>query len=131
MVRRILVIDDETSFRDSIALMLRNEGFRVVVAECGHTAVSAIAAFAFDLVVVDIFMPGMDGLETIEVMRADAPDVPIIAMSAYAYGGGPALSDIVEMAVDRGAACFLHKPFSRQELRSAVARSLKPEALVA
>ena len=111
--------------------MLRNEGYRVVVAECGHTAVSAIAAFAFDLVVVDIFMPGMDGLETIEVMRADAPDVPIIAMSAYAYGGGPALSDIVEMAVDRGAACFLHKPFSRQELRSAVAKSLKPEALVA
>jgi CheY-like chemotaxis protein len=76
-------------------------------------------------------MPGMDGLETIEVMRADAPDVPIIAMSAYAYGGGPAMSDIVEMAADRGAACFLHKPFSRQELRSAVAKSLKPEALVA
>jgi CheY-like chemotaxis protein len=129
MVRRILVIDDETSFRDSVALLLRNEGYRVVVAECGHTAVSAIAAFAFDLVVVDIFMPGMDGLETIEAIRADAPDVPIIAMSAYAYGGGPA--DIVEMAIDRGAACFLHKPFSGQELRNATAKSLKPEALVA
>jgi CheY-like chemotaxis protein len=131
MVPRILVIDDELSFRDSVALMLRNEGYRVVVAECGHTAVSAIAAFAFDLILVDIFMPGMDGLDTIEVMRADAPDVPIVAMSAYAYGGGPALSDIVEIAIDRGAACFLHKPFSRQELRNAVAKSLKAEALVA
>ena len=57
--------------------------------------------------------------------------MPIIATSAYAYGGSPATSDIVEMAVDRGAACFLHKPFSRQELRTAVAKSLKAEALVA
>ena len=130
-MQRILVIDDEASFRDSVALMLRNEGYRVVAAECGHTAVSAIAAFAFDLIIVDIFMPEMDGLETIEVMRADAPDVPIIAISGYAYGGGPALTDIVEMAVDRGATTFLHKPVSSTELKLAISRNLKKIALVA
>ena len=83
-MERILVVDDEQPVRDTLGLLLRQEGFRVVVAECGHTAVSAIEAFTFDVVLVDIVMPGIDGLETIAILRQDAPDVSIIAMSGYA-----------------------------------------------
>jgi CheY-like chemotaxis protein len=129
MMERILVIDDEPSFRESVALMLRNEGYRVVAAECGHTGVSAIAAFAFDVVIVDIFMPGMDGLDTIKIIRADAPEVPIIAMTGYAFGGE--LADIFEAAIDIGANCCLHKPFTREELRSAIKACRALAALVA
>ena len=64
---RILVVDDEKPVRDTLAALLRHEGYRVVVAECGHVAVEAIEAFTFDFIIVDIFMPGMNGLETIKV----------------------------------------------------------------
>ena len=68
-MERILVVDDEQPVRETLGLLLRQEGFRVVVAECGHTAVRAIEAFTFDVVIVDIVMPGMDGIETIGILR--------------------------------------------------------------
>ena len=71
-MERILVVDDEQPVRDTLGLLLRQEGFRVVVAECGHTAVSAIEAFTFDVALVDIVMPGIDGIETIAILRQDA-----------------------------------------------------------
>jgi CheY-like chemotaxis protein len=117
---RILVVDDEKPVREAMALLLKQEGYRVVVAECGHTAVSAIEAFTFDLVIVDIFMPGMNGLETIDILRQDAPDVPIIVMSGYAAGSGATGPDFFREAVDRGATCCLRKPFSRDQLVDAV-----------
>src|SRR6188474_1945650 len=100
---RILVVDDEKPVREAMALLLKQEGYRVVVAECGHTAVSAIEAFTFDLVIVDIFMPGMNGIETIDILRQDAPDVPIIVMSGYPAGSGATGPDFFREAVDRGA----------------------------
>ena len=65
MTERILVVDDEQPVREALAALLRQEGYNVVVAEGGHSAVEAIEVFTFDLVIVDIFMPGMNGLETI------------------------------------------------------------------
>jgi len=128
-MERVLVVDDEKVFRETIALLLRKDGYRVVVAECGHTAVNAIEAFTFDVVLVDIFMPGLNGLDTIRIFRKNAPDVPIIAMSAYAYGGADA-AEIFETAVELGAACCLHKPFTRAELNNAI-RMCRATALVA
>ena len=78
MTERILVVDDEKPVRETLAALLRQQGYNVVAAECGHTAVEAIEVFTFDVVIVDIFMPGMNGLETIKVFRNDAPDVPKI-----------------------------------------------------
>ena len=115
-MERILVVDDEQPVRDTLALLLRQEGFRVVVAECGHTAVSAIEAFTFDVVIVDIVMPGMNGIETIGILRQDAADVSIIAMSGYAAGSGLAEQDFFRSAMERGATCCLRKPFTREQL---------------
>jgi CheY-like chemotaxis protein len=119
-MERILVVDDEQPVRDTLRLLLRQEGFRVVVAECGHTAVSAIEAFTFDVVIVDIVMPGMNGIETIAILRQDAPDVSIIAMSGYAAGSGLAEQDFFRNAMERGATCCQHKPFTREQLLDAI-----------
>lgn len=119
-MNRILVVDDEKPVRDAIGMLLRHEGYHVVVAECGHTAVGAIEAFTFDVVIVDIVMPGMDGLATIDVLRRDAPDVPIIAMSGYAFGSGVMEPDFFRSAVERGATCCLRKPFTRDQLVDAI-----------
>jgi CheY-like chemotaxis protein len=128
---RILVVDDEKPVREAMALLLKQEGHRVVVAECGHTAVSAIEAFTFDLVIVDIFMPGMNGLETIDILRQDAPEVPIIVMSGYAAGSGATGPDFFREAVDRGATCCLRKPFTRDQLVDAITFCRVTKAMVA
>lgn len=129
MTERILVIDDEKAVRETLAMLLRQEGYNVVAAECGHAAVEAIEVFTFDLAVVDIFMPGMNGLETIKVFRATAPDVPIVAMSGYASGSGFVDTDFFRTAMEFGATCCLRKPFSREQLLDAIAfcRASKPE----
>jgi len=119
-MERILVVDDEKTVRDSVAMLLRHEGHRVVVAECGHAALGAIEAFMFDLVIIDIVMPGMDGLETISVLRQDAPDLPIIVMSGYGAGSGATGPDFFRTAVERGATCCLRKPFTRDQLIDAI-----------
>ena len=118
---RILVVDDEKPVREALAALLRQEGYRVVVAESGHVAVEAIEAFTFDFIIVDIFMPGMNGLETIKVFRANAPSVPIIAMSGYASGSGFVENDFLRTAMEFGATCCLRKPFVREQLLDAIA----------
>src|SRR5882672_1037930 len=85
---RILVIDDQPSVSAAIQALLEHHGHTVVVAECGHNAVSAIETFSFDIAMVDIIMPGLDGLDTIKMLRGNTPNVPIIAMSGYAFHGG-------------------------------------------
>jgi CheY-like chemotaxis protein len=120
-IERILVVDDEQPVCDALALLLRQEGYNVVAAAGGHTAVEAIEVFTFDFLIVDIFMPGMNGLETIRVFRANAPDVPIIAMSGYASGSGFVDTDFFRTAMDYGATCCLRKPFGREQLIDAIA----------
>jgi len=130
-MERILVVDDEKPVREAVGLLLKSEGFRVVVAECGHTAVGAIEAFTFDVVIVDIVMPGMDGIETIAILRQDAPDVSIIAMSGYAAGSGLGEGDFFRSAMERGATCCLSKPFTREQLLDAIEFCRLSRSLVA
>jgi len=128
-MRRALVIDDEATARDAVALMLRSEGWHVVVAEGGYAGIDAIAAFAFDLVIVDIFMPGLNGVETIKILRQDAPDLPVIVMSGHV--AGPEGFDVLAGARQAGATRFLPKPILRQELLAAAAACSMPAELVA
>ena len=130
-MERILVVDDEQTVRAAVALLLRQEGYRVVVAECGHTALGAIEAFMFDLVLIDIVMPGLNGLETISLLRQDAPDLPIIVMSGYGAGSGAIGPDFFRTAVERGATCCLRKPFTREQLLDAIAFCRAAQSMVA
>jgi CheY-like chemotaxis protein len=121
---RILVIDDDVAVRKAVRLILQHKGHRVVVAEGGQRGVEAIEAYAFDAVIVDIFMPGMDGFQTIRCLRRCAPKVAIIAMSGYAFREASwPVPDFLKMACDLGATCSLRKPFKTWEIIRAVETS--------
>src|SRR5690348_17661509 len=110
---RILVIDDDVLIRRTVKNILEREGHAVVLAECGHDGAHAIEAYAFDLAIVDIFMPDMAGLETVKAFHQCAPRLPIIVISGYAFreASEPA-PDFLRMSVDLGAVACLRKPFA-------------------
>ena len=118
---RILVVDDDLLVRLTLKSVLESVGHAVVLAERGHDGAEAIEAYAFDLAIVDIFMPGMNGLETIKIFRESAPTLPVIAISGYVFrdASEPA-PDFLRMAVDLGAAACLRKPFTGAQLLDAV-----------
>jgi CheY-like chemotaxis protein len=121
---RILVIDDEVAARNAIRSILEHRGHHVVVADGGQRGVDAIEASAFDAVIVDIFMPGMDGFQTIKALRQSAPKVAIIAISGYAFRQSSwPVPDFLKIACDLGATRCLRKPFKTREIIDAVEAS--------
>jgi CheY-like chemotaxis protein len=118
---RILVVDDDSMIRLVVKSILERQGHSVVLAECGHDGAEAIEAYAFNIAIVDIFMPDMNGLETIKTFRKSAPGLPIVVMSGYAFrdANGPA-PDFFRMAIELGATACLRKPFTPSQLQHAV-----------
>lgn len=130
---RILLIDDDDLVRESLQAQLEDAGHKVVLAAHGGEGLAAFQGGAFDLVLTDILMPTVEGLETIKRMRAIDPQVAIIAMSGGARnlmgatGGSPRI-DILKFADAFGATRTLQKPFTRAELLGAVDGCLQDAA---
>lgn len=113
---RILVIDDDRAIRSVIQALLSPD-YEVETADGGRSALRVLAANRFDAILVDIFMPGMDGLETIRLLRERAPGVPLIAMSGYMVRDPSSEApDFLGMAGKLGATYGLPKPFRPKEL---------------
>lgn len=110
---RVLVVDDNKDMRESTRYLLQLIGFDAETAGDGHQAVDIHRARPVDIVLTDIFMPGKDGIETIEAFRAQWPAVKIVAMSA---GGEVATRDYLSVAPDIGADAILRKPFTLESL---------------
>ena len=122
---RILVIDDDAALRNTLTILLGARGFDVVVAENGKSGIDAIKARPFDLVIVDLFMPGMDGLETTKALRQHNPSIPIIAVSGFMFGGRcPEMPNFDAMATEAGAISTLYKPFRPAELLQAIQKAI-------
>ena len=118
---RILVVDDDKSVRIATQTLLEHDSYEVVVADSGRAGIEALADSTFDVVIVDIFMPGMDGLETIKAFHHHASDVPIIAMSGFMFRNTSAPApDFLSMSTKLGAAYSLHKPFRPRDLLKAI-----------
>jgi CheY-like chemotaxis protein len=113
---RILVVDDEPVLRDTVAEVLRDEGYAVLTAADGRLAVAVFASDPPDLVLMDVMMPGMDGHEAYLAMRAhpNGRTIPIVLSSAETH---PA-------ELDPDIAAFLPKPFDLDQLIQLVARLL-------
>ena len=122
----VLVVDDETGILDSLSILLRNEGFSPVMAHGGKAGLERIAEMNPDIVLTDIRMPNVTGVEILAAARASDPDVPVILMTAQAT-----LQSAVQ-AVNEGAFYYIQKPFRNDELvailrRAAEHRNLKHE----
>ena len=111
-MRRILIVDDDFHIRLAMRAWLKRYGFRVAMADGGPNGLAALDDFAFDLMIVDIFMPNMRGFESIRVFHQRAPTVPLIAISGYAFAGAETDNlACLKLALSLGATRCLHKPF--------------------
>jgi two-component system, OmpR family, alkaline phosphatase synthesis response regulator PhoP len=123
-VRSILVVDDETNLRHTLAYALRQEGYEVLTAEDGEAALESFKANAPDLVILDLMLPKLDGLEVCRRIRRQS-DVPILMLTAR----DSELDRVVGLEI--GADDYLVKPFSMRELVARVRAMLRRASRVA
>jgi EAL domain-containing protein (putative c-di-GMP-specific phosphodiesterase class I) len=120
---RILLVDDEAALRRAIGKVLELGGYSVVTAANGDDAIALLQASAFDAIVSDIRMPGMDGLALLRAIRTQDLDVPVIFLT-----GSPALESAVA-ALEYGAFQYLTKPIDSARLLEVVDRAVKVQRL--
>lgn len=120
---RILVIDDDAMVRATIRDILESQGYSVEEAENGRAGLAKMRKNRADLVVTDIIMPEMEGVEAMLAVREEFPGVKVIAISG---GGRTANYDFLGVAGKLGANKTLQKPFTRDELLRAVCACLEP-----
>jgi CheY-like chemotaxis protein len=119
---RILVVDDDDDLRRVLARMLVAAGHEVVEVAGGGQAIEAYRTQPCDLVLSDIYMPGVDGVEAIIRLRAEFPDIRIVAVSG---GGYRDKDEVLDIAARLGARATLTKPLERRTLLKTVERVLK------
>jgi Response regulator containing CheY-like receiver, AAA-type ATPase, and DNA-binding domains len=119
----VLVVDDETGILDSLKILLRNEGFAPNVAHGGRAGLECLAASAPDIVLTDIRMPNVTGVEILAAARQSDPDVPVILMTAQAT-----LQSAMQ-AVNEGAFYYIQKPFRNDELVAILRRAAEHRKL--
>lgn len=113
----VLVVEDDDATRMVATLVLEQVGHRVRAVSSGYLAIEAVDDFKPDLVVMDISLPGMDGIETMNRIRAEvlAPELPVVAMSAHVF------KTDIERYLDAGVDAFVAKPIVHEHLLDAVA----------
>jgi DNA-binding NtrC family response regulator len=123
-VSRILLIDDDTNLSNVLAAFLRRNGHDVITPPHHRAIVDLIIAGEFDLVVTDILMPEMDGIEVFRAVKRHWPEKPVIAIS----GGSdrPSATAALHWFIAFGVDAILYKPFSQSELLSEVNEALEP-----
>jgi DNA-binding NtrC family response regulator len=119
----ILFVDDEPALREVMAERLRDRGYEVVEADSGETALELLEQFAFDTVITDLRMPGIDGVRVIESAVERYPGIIAIVITGYGT-----IKDAVD-AIKRGASDFIAKPFQFDELMHVLQKALEQRRL--
>jgi two-component system response regulator MprA len=119
MAVTLLVVDDDRRLRRALRRVLVSQGFEVETAEDGETALSRLRERPFDLVVLDVMMPGLDGVEVCEKLRAEGDALPVLMLTAR-----DAVRDRV-VGLEAGADDYLVKPFANEELVARVRALLR------
>ena len=117
---KILVIDDDKSLRYTLARILVNDGYEVVMAEDGEHGLAMFHKDRPDLVICDLIMPQRGGIETLAQIRRESPAMKIIAISGGPPGGRTLNVDGLAMALESGASEVMVKPFRNEDLLSRV-----------
>jgi len=116
---RILVVDDEKRIRDGCHMVLTQEGFDVAKAETGELGIKMIEEAHYDIILLDLMMPGLSGFDVLAHVKALHPDTVIIVITGYAT---------VEYSIEamkKGAFDFIPKPFSPDQLRVVVSKAIE------
>jgi DNA-binding response OmpR family regulator len=122
-VNKILIVDDEKNIRMTISQALADMGVQTDTAVNGEEALSKLKDTDFGLVLLDLRMPGMDGMEVLAKLRTERPDIRVVIITAHGT---------IDSAVDAmklGAIDFIQKPFSPKEIRDLVSKIIRRETL--
>jgi len=122
-VAHLLLVDDEESLRSVVAERLTDHGFEVVQAADGESALKALDGFAFDVIVSDLRLPGLDGRQVIDAALTRYPGIVAIVVTGYGT-----VKDAVDI-IKRGAADFISKPFQFDELMHVLTNALEQKRL--
>jgi CheY-like chemotaxis protein len=121
----ILVIDDDQAVLATIKLLLERAAHAVEAVDDSLSGLQLLETRSFDLLIVDIFMPGMDGFETMKLVHQSRPEMPAIVISGQQFSlASERQPDFLHMATRLGAVSSLQKPFRPTELLAAVNSSL-------
>jgi len=115
----ILLVDDEANIRTVFSDVLKRAGYRVKAVENGHEAIKEVEENTYNLALVDLRMPKMDGIDVLENIKKRKPEVPVII-----YTGHGSVTTAVE-AMRKGAVDYLNKPFSAEELKLSIRKALE------
>lgn len=118
MAARLLIVEDEDTLCASLQRVLRKDGYDVDIAGSAEDAVGLLEAASYDLIICDIILPGISGIELLQRCRAVNPAQKIVIMTAYAS------LDTARQALAAGASEFVLKPLSHDELKSVVRKVL-------
>lgn len=121
---RILVVDDDAVIREGLRRVLALEGYDIETRANGRAALEQLQEKSFDLLITDLKMPGMSGLEVLQAVRVLQPEMPIILITGYA-----AIDNAVEV-MQKGAADYLAKPFGNEEIVAKVRKALDARAVL-
>ncbi len=122
-VFRILIVDDEESLREMLKEFLEGEGMLVELAQNGREALEKLHSLSFDLVLLDLRMPGVSGVEVLQEIKKEEPELPVVVITAYG-----SVDNAVE-TLKMGAFDFITKPFKLEELLNTISRALEVERL--
>lgn len=111
----ILIVDDERSMRDFLKILLEKEGHKVHTVESGDKALGFLDGQTVDVIVTDIRMPGISGIELLETVKSRSPELPIIMITAFAS------PDDAVLAMKNGAFDYITKPFNVDEIKAVIA----------
>lgn len=122
--RNVLIVDDEANMRTTLAEILKDEGYQVTTAATGEEAVRLCQARDFEVILMDVRMPGIDGVEAFRQIHRHQEGVRVILMSAYS------IESLKEAALDEGAIAFLAKPLDLERVIDLVAEAKDTAILV-
>jgi two-component system response regulator AtoC len=125
MATRILIADDELNIRKVLAATLRREGYEVLTAKDGEEAIDLLGSGKVQVVVTDLKMPNVDGIELLRHVQRNHPQVPVIIITAHG-----SIDNAVE-ALKNGALDYVTKPFDKAELINIITKAVKTESLAA
>ncbi len=110
----ILIADDQEGIRETLSDILEDKGYNVIKAEDGYKAIERVREIPFDIIFMDVKMPGIDGVKTFEEIKRIDSEVVVIMMTGYSVAG------MIKEALEKGAYAVIYKPFDVNKLMKTI-----------